>query len=157
MDERALEPAGVSSDALQGLREKYPDAADEWLEVRLEDIYDYSGALEEGLREAGQGTAAAEEGKEGDKTARLQRLFSALPSPTSRMDLLSILRTRLIVEVAKSRGCEAVLWGDTTTKLAEKTLAETAKGRGFSLPWVMRDGESPYGTSPLSLSPPCTY
>jgi cytoplasmic tRNA 2-thiolation protein 2 len=38
-----------------------------------------------------------------------------------------------------------VLWGDSTTKLAERTLSETAKGRGFSLPWIVADGESPHG------------
>ncbi len=76
---------------------------------------------------------------------KLDGLLSSLPSATSRCDVLSTLRTRLIVEVAKEKGCEGVFWGDSTTRLAEKTLAETAKGRGFSLPWQISDGASPHG------------
>lgn len=77
--------------------------------------------------------------------ALLARLATSLTSATARADVLSTLRTRLIVEHAKLTGCESILWGDSTTKLAEKTLAETAKGRGFALPWHVTDGESPFG------------
>jgi cytoplasmic tRNA 2-thiolation protein 2 len=35
------------------------------------------------------------------------------------------------------------LFGHSTTALAELALAETAKGRGFSLPWQIRDGTLP--------------
>lgn len=77
--------------------------------------------------------------------ARLDEFLSSMPSATSRSDVLGVLRTRLIVAFAKSKGCECILWGDSTTRLAEKTLAETAKGRGFSLPWQTGEGESPYG------------
>lgn len=75
---------------------------------------------------------------------QLAQLINSLPSATARADVLSTLRTRLLVEHAKTTGCESILWGDSTTKLAEKTLAETAKGRGFSLPWKVTDGESPF-------------
>lgn len=66
-------------------------------------------------------------------------------SPTSRTDILEIARTRLIVEEAQRLGCECVLWAHSTTKIAEKVLAETAKGRGFALPWLAHDGPSPFG------------
>lgn len=33
--------------------------------------------------------------------------------------------------------------GSSTTALAELTLGETAKGRGFSLPWMINDGPVP--------------
>lgn len=78
-------------------------------------------------------------------TESLQQLIGALPSATSRADILSTLLTRLLVDVAKRNDCESILFGDSTTKLAEKTLTETAKGRGFSLPWQVADGNSPYG------------
>lgn len=74
---------------------------------------------------------------------QLARLVNSLDSATARADVLSTLRTRLIVEHAKSTGCQSILWGDSTTTLAEKTLAETCKGRGFSLPWQVVDGKSP--------------
>ncbi|KAI4628527.1 cytoplasmic tRNA 2-thiolation protein 2 [Alternaria metachromatica] len=72
-------------------------------------------------------------------------MINSLTSATARADVLSTLRTRLIVEHAKLVGCESILWGDSTTRLAQKTLAETAKGRGFSLPWQVSDGLSPFG------------
>ena len=83
--------------------------------------------------------------QEATNAERFQGLISSLGSATSRRDAIQILKRRLIVHVAKQHSCEAVLWGDSTTKLAERTLAETAKGRGFSLPWIVADGESPYG------------
>lgn len=76
---------------------------------------------------------------------RLRVLFSSVSSATSRADIVSTLLTRLLVHVAKENHCESILFGDSTTRLAEKTLTETAKGRGFSLPWQVSDGVSPYG------------
>jgi cytoplasmic tRNA 2-thiolation protein 2 len=78
-------------------------------------------------------------------TERLQQLVGSMPSATSRTDIITTLLTRLLVDVAKRSGCESILFGDSTTKIAEKTLTETAKGRGFSLPWQVSDGMSPYG------------
>ena len=83
----------------------------------------------------------------GDSSPRLEDFLAALPSASSRADVLSILRTRLAVNFALTNSCEAILWSDSTTKLAERVLAETAKGRGFSLPWQVEDGESPYGVA----------
>jgi cytoplasmic tRNA 2-thiolation protein 2 len=76
---------------------------------------------------------------------QLANMINSLTSATARADVISTLRTRLIVEHAKLTDCESILWGDSTTTLAQKTLAETAKGRGFSLPWQISDGESPFG------------
>jgi cytoplasmic tRNA 2-thiolation protein 2 len=76
---------------------------------------------------------------------RLQKLLGSMSSATSRSDIVSTLLSRLLVDVARRNGCEGALFGDSTTRLAEKTLTETAKGRGFSLPWQISDGASPYG------------
>jgi cytoplasmic tRNA 2-thiolation protein 2 len=84
------------------------------------------------------------EGTEFTPQDQLTQLIASLASATARADVLTTLRTRLIVEYAKQTGCESILWGDSTTRLAEKTLAETAKGRGFSLPWQVSDGRSPF-------------
>jgi cytoplasmic tRNA 2-thiolation protein 2 len=75
----------------------------------------------------------------------LDALLQQLPSASSIADVISILRTRLAVKYAKAHSCEGILWASSTTYLAEKILAETAKGRGFSLPWQVADGPSPYG------------
>ncbi|KAG0125940.1 hypothetical protein HOY82DRAFT_587373 [Tuber indicum] len=141
IDESAINPTvPLVEEGMRAVQEWFPDVG-EYFIVRLEGIYGFSSAVkafEMGVEE--------EEGRGGgDWREKLKGLLGALPSPTSRMDLLQILRTRLITELARNYACEAVLWGDTTTRLAEKMLAETAKGRGFSVPWQTSDGDSPYG------------
>lgn len=76
---------------------------------------------------------------------RLVRILDQATSATSRQDKEQILRLRLVVHFAKEHDCEAIIWDHSATKLAERTLAETAKGRGISLPWVVADGESLHG------------
>ena len=76
---------------------------------------------------------------------KLCAFLSSIPSASSKGDLLRILRLRLIVSYAKDNGCECITWGDSTTRLAEKTLSETANGRGMSMPWQIGEGQSPYG------------
>ncbi|KAL9116501.1 MAG: hypothetical protein Q9187_006974 [Circinaria calcarea] len=80
-------------------------------------------------------------------TERFKSFLASLPSVTSKTDLINILRTRIVVEFAKEKGCDYITWGDSTTRLAEKTLSETAKGRGYSLPWQTADGPSPHGVT----------
>jgi cytoplasmic tRNA 2-thiolation protein 2 len=79
------------------------------------------------------------------KKDRLQTLLKSIPAATSRADISTTLLSSLLVDVAKGNSCDSILFGDSTTRLAEKTLTETAKGRGFSLPWQVSDGESPFG------------
>ena len=76
---------------------------------------------------------------------KLAACLSSIPSASSKEDILRILRLRLIVAYAKENGCDCITWGDSITRLAEKTLAETAKGRGISMPWQIGEGQSPYG------------
>jgi cytoplasmic tRNA 2-thiolation protein 2 len=78
---------------------------------------------------------------------RLQHLLGSLGSATSQADARDLLERRLLVAHARAHSCEAILQPDSTTRLAEKTLAETAKGRGFALPWLIADGESPHGVA----------
>jgi cytoplasmic tRNA 2-thiolation protein 2 len=112
--------------------------------VSLEDI------LNESNSDAGQAPMAdlpdvKTENESSPTRDRLESLITSLISATARADVISTLRTRLIVKYAREHGCEGILWGDSTTRLAEKTLAETAKGRGFSLPWQVADGQTPHG------------
>lgn len=86
-----------------------------------------------------------EQKAESSPEEQLAHMINSLTSATARADVVSTLRTRLIVEHARLADCESILWGDSTTTLAQKTLAETAKGRGFSLPWQISDGKSPFG------------
>lgn len=79
------------------------------------------------------------------KRKRLEDFLAALPSATSRADMIGVLRSRLVKAIAEDRSCDSIIYGDSTTRLAERTLTETAKGRGGALPWLTADGQSPHG------------
>ena len=70
----------------------------------------------------------------------LQHIISSMPSATSKTDFIDVARRRLIIAFAKKCGNDGILFGDSTTRIAEKTLSETAKGRGGALPWLTADG-----------------
>lgn len=128
---------------LEILKERYPRHI--YTALTLGDVFKYRLDSAEGVLDLlPQGDSKGIPALDSNQ-ARLQEFLSSLPSATSRSDVLGVLRTRLIVAFAKAKGCESILWGDSTTRLAEKTLAETAKGRGFSLPWRTGEGASPYG------------
>ncbi|KAK4632153.1 Cytoplasmic tRNA 2-thiolation protein 2 [Fulvia fulva] len=76
---------------------------------------------------------------------RLHQILNSVKFATARQDLARTLQVRLVVDHARREDCEAIVWSDSTTKLAERTLAETAKGRGFALPWLVADGNTPHG------------
>ncbi|KAF5001411.1 hypothetical protein FDECE_10940 [Fusarium decemcellulare] len=75
-----------------------------------------------------------------DPTARLRRLFDALPTVTSRADILRQLIRHLLLHTARERSCSALLLGHSTTALAALTLSEVANGRGFAVPLQVADG-----------------
>lgn len=136
----------TSQDAASALRldlvhAKYPDH--NYSSLPLHDIF----RLLPGDASLGSLLPKSSEGGEVSSQEQLSQLISSLTTATARADVLSTLRTRLIVEYAKQNKCDSILWGDSTTRLAEKTLSETAKGRGFSLPWHISDGESPMGVN----------
>ncbi|KAF4979322.1 hypothetical protein FZEAL_4444 [Fusarium zealandicum] len=82
-----------------------------------------------------------------DPAARLRRLFEALPTVTSRADILRQLLRHLLLHTARERSCTALLLGHSTTALAALTLSEVANGRGFAVPLQVADG----------MSSVCTY
>ena len=118
------------------LKQRYP--VHTYSLVPLEDVFDYDINIEHEILNIRGGSA------ELTKQYRLQQALSFLPSPTSRTDVESILRIRFIVAFAKRNSYDSIIWGDSTTRLAERTLSESAKGRGGSLPWLTADGISPY-------------
>ncbi|KAF2008386.1 cytoplasmic tRNA 2-thiolation protein 2 [Aaosphaeria arxii CBS 175.79] len=138
VDTSSIDEKSPNPELLKRLQESYPDHT--YVSVALQDLVAHippGDPLLELVPALGlENTPTLE---------RFSTLVNSLTSATARADVLSTLRTRLIVERAKLAGCEGILWGDSTTKLAEKTLSETAKGRGFSLPWQILDGESPFG------------
>ncbi|KAF2627474.1 cytoplasmic tRNA 2-thiolation protein 2 [Macroventuria anomochaeta] len=136
---RNAEQSPHTEDLLEEVRNQYP--GHEYASLPLHDVFRVipdDAALRDLIPEYTKGEPPKDQ-------EQLARLINSLTSATARADVLSTLRARLIVEHAKSTGCQSILWGDSTTTLAEKTLAETCKGRGFSLPWQVADGKSPFG------------
>ncbi|EGD89737.2 hypothetical protein H112_03373 [Trichophyton rubrum D6] len=76
---------------------------------------------------------------------RLEAFRSSLSTMTSRADFDNVLLRKLVLAFANSEGCDGVLWGDSDTRLAAKTLAGVANGRGTALPWEVCDGPTPWG------------
>ncbi|KAH0559838.1 hypothetical protein GP486_003647 [Trichoglossum hirsutum] len=132
-------PTGIY---MKRLQQRYPRHTH--FHVDLAELFDYPNGILESSGKSGLSQALGAPDGQVSNQDKLDHLLDSLPSATSRADMLGILRTRLLVEIAKKRGCEGIMWGDSTTRLAEKTLAETAKGRGFSLPWQISDGASPH-------------
>lgn len=76
---------------------------------------------------------------------RLDAFRASIATATSKVDVDQVLLNRLIVAYAKELNCDAILWGDSDSRLAAKTLANVAKGRGSALTWQVSDGKSPSG------------
>ncbi|KAG8165659.1 hypothetical protein KVR01_004211 [Diaporthe batatas] len=92
--------------------------------------------------------------KEKEPGERLHNFFTRLPSTTSRADIVRLLVRHILISTALAEGCHALFLGCSTTALAALTLAETAKGRGFTLPWVINDGPQPVHA--FTTAPPPT-
>lgn len=108
--------------------------------VPLHSIFQYDTTIKDTLRDFG----FVDEGFDSDK-ARLDGFRASLSTPTTRDDIDNFLLVRLAVAFAKSNGCEGIVWGDSNSRLAAKTLANVAKGRGASVTWQVCDGASPWG------------
>ena len=119
--------------SIDSLKERFPSHT--YTILSLEDVFEYKLDIEKEILGSQSVNLSTD-----DKRARLQHLISNLPSATSRADITTILRQTLTTEFAKHHGCEIILYGDSTTRLAERTLSEIAKGRGGLLPWLTADG-----------------
>lgn len=84
---------------------------------------------------------------------RLHNFFARLPSTTSRADILRLFVRHILISTALSEGCHALFLGCSTTALAALTLGETAKGRGFTLPWMINDGPQPVHAFTAPVTP----
>ena len=148
VDQSTVEGQGNTQDIVNVLEQKYSEHT--FIKASLHDIFKFPINLS--VLGQDQGIAQSERERPGSPVPashaeKLREMLSSLPSPSSRADMTIVLRSQLVIAIAKENGCESILWGDSTTRLAERTLAETAKGRGYSLPWQTADGPSPHGIS----------
>ena len=125
---------------LEKVKSRYPDHI--YISSPLSDIFSFE---DHSILQGQQSMNGERPDPDTTTEEKLDRFCAKSSSTTSRADATQILKRKLIVNIAKQHICEAVIWGDSTTKLAERTLSETAKGRGFALPWIVADGESPHG------------
>lgn len=127
----SLSPTSLQ-DILEKFRSRYPHFR--FLRVSLEEVLELASIDWSALPVAPR----REEGLTPAET--LQDFFARLPSTTSKWDILRLFIRHILTSIAVKEDCRAVLLGCSTTALAELTLSETAKGRGFSLPWMTNDG-----------------
>lgn len=131
-------------EAFHLLKQRFPSHM--YSSIPLEDMFDYDINIDNEILNIRAGNPELTTGNpELTNQERLEQVLLSLPSATSKADVESLLRLRLVVAFAKRNSCDSVIWGDSTTRLAERTLSEAAKGRGGSLPWLTADGLSPYG------------
>ncbi|KAF3158003.1 cytoplasmic tRNA 2-thiolation protein 2 [Orbilia oligospora] len=154
----------TTDQCLEKLKERYTQF--EFIKVPLEEIYTISGStatattlvdeiisttseisIDPTTTSSSSSAAALLESQ--PPRSKLRTLLSSLNSRASQMDLINILRTRLIIELAKQRDCEAIFFADSMTKMAAMVLAEVTKGRGHALPWLISDGPTPYGPAKI--------
>lgn len=133
------ESSSASDEILDQVRQRYPQYT--YSNIPLSSITEHASLLPSSFQDL---LATTNEDSQ-TPTQKLTTLLTALPTPTSRADATTILLRKLITHHAQTQNCAAILYGDSTTRLSERVLAETAKGRGFSLPWVISDGDSPFG------------
>lgn len=126
---------------LERFQERYPRFR--FLRVPLADVLEISSVDWSSLPVAPSTEASL------TPAERLRDFLSRLPSTTSRSDVLRLLVRHVLIAYALREDCRALLLGSSTTALAELTLGETAKGRGFSLPWMINDGPVPVVKQPF--------
>lgn len=142
VDASSVEKDNTDAAALNRVKERFPKHT--YSSIALSSVVELAD-MEDLLATCNIESSQLDEKSDSTNQQTLDRLLSSVPSATSRADVVQMLKSKLIVSFAKLEKCEAIVWGDTTTRLAEKTLAETAKGRGFALPWLVSDGPSPTG------------
>ena len=139
IDQKATQKPTSYEESWSVLMERFPSHRYSW--VRLDEIFDYDDLS--GF-EADPHTITGMSYQDVDRNHALETLLANMSSQASRSDMIGILRSRLVTAFAKTDECECILYGDSTTKIAERVLTETAKGRGGALPWLTEDGQSPH-------------
>ena len=143
VDTSSVSQADLNLGLLNAVKQKYP--MHEYISRQLSDILraapEIKSVMQDLLRPGcGQTSKPVNSDQE-----MIEEVLRNTTSATAKADIFNTLKMRLIAETAKEQNCEAVLWGDSTTKLAEKTLAAAAKGNGAAIPLLLADGLSPYG------------
>lgn len=144
IDESCIREDQSIQDFLPLLKDRFPNCM--FSVISLADGFSYGIDLDSLAFEPGSKAAHDEV----DETQKLRSKITSLPSASSKADVVGILRRRLVAAFARQNGSSSILYSDSSTKLAERTLSETAKGRGGALPWLTSDNSVMDGV-------PCSY
>ncbi|CAK9783130.1 hypothetical protein CC85DRAFT_40044 [Cutaneotrichosporon oleaginosum] len=122
--------------ATDGLGAKLREAAESrgltYIEVRAADVYDT--ALEERVRaQLDGGVVDSANANASDNASRLDALLASVAA-ASRPTLLAHILDALLGSVAAALPVSHLLLGETATREAQRVIAGTAQGRGWSLP-----------------------
>lgn len=115
------------------LKEEFAEHS--WSVVPLENVFQY----DTNLLQAFPSKALPLLSSSADNKHKLQQTITSFESTTSRVDFIEVLRRRLIGAFAAQTACNSIMLSDSTTRLAQRILSETAKGRGGALPWLTAD------------------
>lgn len=137
-----ISPTGSSADELFDLVQKnFPRHS--YKKIPFHSIFDYQPQIYDVISQFAGKEFVVDVSRTNQE--RLDAFRTSISTATSKVDVDQILLNRLVVAYGKDIGCDAILWGDSDSRLAAKTLANVAKGRGSSLTWQVSDGTSPSG------------
>lgn len=71
--------------------------------------------------------------KSSEHQSQLQSLLSLVTDATGKHDLKNILKRRLLMKRALEHGCQKILFGHTSDRMAAEAISSTAKGQGYAL------------------------
>lgn len=134
-------PSGPDVGFFEAVREMYPSHLFDFISLTQITSFD-SDALNVISK---TGSEFAPEESSNSAMNPVDHLFKNISSPTARTDVLEVLLTRLIAAFAKRQQCHSIFWGHSDTRLAARTLASVAKGRGSAVPFQVLDGATPFG------------
>ena len=120
------------------LKEIYP--SQELSVTLLQECFEYGVALD-GIDSCDEISSS----RSLDSVHRLNNLFASAEDLSYRNEMEENIRGRLIDAFALRKGIDTVFFGDTTTRLAERALTETARGRGKNIPQLITDSKTDSG------------
>ena len=136
-------------DMLQILENKYPNH--QYYSSTLEAVHVYKYKSSRG----GKASPSDNESRNDsvvESASPLMDVIDSFKSGSLKSELLDITQDRLILEAAKTLSCDAIARGDSTTRLAERTLTAISTGRGLFVPFQTADvlvGDGTTATFPL--------
>lgn len=138
VDESSYSDEHYPGSVVTALKETFP--SQELSVILLQECFEYGIALDD-IGECNEASSY----QSSDRVHRLNNLLASAGDLSCRNEMKATIRGRLIDAFALRKGIDTIFLGDTTTRLAERALAETARGRGKILPQLIADSKTDSG------------